>query len=74
LEALSDQTKREVLAELIRPARFIEYPEVSEDELLLAADDFPRLRSPGSGRVKYPARGEVWLVDLAWRPRFGRAW
>ena len=38
-EALPDQTKREVLAELIRSSRFIEYPEVSEDELLSAADD-----------------------------------
>jgi hypothetical protein len=38
-EALPDQTKREVLAELIRSARFIEYPEVPEDELLSAAND-----------------------------------
>jgi hypothetical protein len=38
-EALPDQTKREVLAELIRSSRFIEYPEASEDELLSAAND-----------------------------------
>lgn len=38
-QALPDQTKREVLAELIRSSRFIEYPEVSEDELLSAAND-----------------------------------
>jgi hypothetical protein len=38
-QALPDQTKREVLAELIRSARFIEYPEVSDDELLSAAND-----------------------------------
>ena len=38
-EALPDQTKREVLAELIRSSRFIEYSAVSEDELLSAAND-----------------------------------
>ena len=37
--ALPDAAKREVLAELIRTARFIEYPDVSEDELLSAADE-----------------------------------
>jgi hypothetical protein len=38
-EALPDSAKREVLAELIRTSRFIAYPEVSEDELLSAADE-----------------------------------
>jgi len=38
-EALPDQTKREVLAELIRSARFIEYPEVPAEELLSAANE-----------------------------------
>ena len=38
-ETLPDSSKREVLAELIRTARFIEYPQVSEDELLSAADE-----------------------------------
>lgn len=37
-QALPDQAKREVLAELIRTSRFIDYPETSEDELLSAAD------------------------------------
>lgn len=35
---LPDQEKREVLAELIRMARDIDYPAVSDDELLSAAD------------------------------------
>jgi hypothetical protein len=38
-EALPDQTKREVLAELIRSSRFIEYLEVREEEMLSAAND-----------------------------------
>lgn len=38
-EALPDSAKREVLAELIRTARFIDYPSVSEDELLSASDE-----------------------------------
>ena len=38
-QALSDQVKREVLAELIRTSRFIEYPQLAEDELLSAADE-----------------------------------
>lgn len=37
-QALPDQAKREVLAELIRTSRFIDYPEPSEDELLSAAN------------------------------------
>jgi hypothetical protein len=37
-EALPDSAKREVLAELIRTSRFLEYPQVSENELLSAAD------------------------------------
>lgn len=37
--ALPDQEKREVLAELIRMARHLDYPAVSDDELLSAADD-----------------------------------
>ena len=38
-EALPDQEKREVLAELIRMARHIDDPVVSDDELLSAADE-----------------------------------
>jgi hypothetical protein len=38
-EALPDAAKREVLAELIRTSRFLEYPQVSDDELLSAADE-----------------------------------
>jgi hypothetical protein len=38
-EALPDAAKREVLAELIRTSRFIEYPQVSEDELVSVADE-----------------------------------
>ncbi|MDP9190077.1 MAG: hypothetical protein M3P06_00030 [Acidobacteriota bacterium] len=37
-EALPDAAKREVLAELIRSSRFLEYPQISDDELLSAAD------------------------------------
>ncbi len=36
--ALPDPEKREVLAELIRMSRYLEYPEMSEDELMAAAD------------------------------------
>lgn len=36
---LPDQEKREVLAELIRIARHIDYPVMSDDELLSAADE-----------------------------------
>jgi hypothetical protein len=38
-EALPDSAKREVLAELIRTARFLDYPSVGENELLSAADE-----------------------------------
>ena len=38
-EALPDSTKREVLAKLVRISRHLEYPEVSDDELLAAADE-----------------------------------
>lgn len=38
-QTLPDQAKREVLAELIRASRFIEYPPVAEEELLSAADE-----------------------------------
>lgn len=38
-EALPDAAKREVLAELIRTARFVDYPPGSDDELLSAADE-----------------------------------
>ena len=38
-QALPDQAKREVLTELIRTSRLIEYPKLSEDELLSAADE-----------------------------------
>jgi hypothetical protein len=37
--ALPDQEKREVLAELIRMSRHLDYPAVSDDELLAAADE-----------------------------------
>ncbi len=37
--ALPDPAKREVLAELLRMSRYIDYPEVSGDELLSAADE-----------------------------------
>lgn len=36
---LPDQEKREVLAQLIRMARHIDYPPVTDDELLSAADE-----------------------------------
>jgi len=38
-EALPDAARREVLGALIRMSRFIEYPQVSEDELVSAADE-----------------------------------
>jgi hypothetical protein len=38
-ETLPDQEKREVLAELIRMSRRLEYPAVSDDELLSVADE-----------------------------------
>ena len=37
-QALPDQAKREVLAELLRTSRYIDYPETSDDELLSAAE------------------------------------
>jgi hypothetical protein len=37
-DSLADSEKREVLADLLRIARDIEYPESSDDELLAAAD------------------------------------
>jgi hypothetical protein len=37
-EALPDPAKREVLTELLRVSRDIEYPPVSDGELLVAAD------------------------------------
>jgi hypothetical protein len=37
--ALPDMAKREVLAELVRISSRIDFPELSEDELLAAADD-----------------------------------
>jgi hypothetical protein len=37
--ALPDQEKREVLAELFRMSRELEYPSVSDDELLVTADE-----------------------------------
>jgi len=37
-ETLSDQEKREVLANLLRISRSIEYPETSDEELLNSAD------------------------------------
>lgn len=38
-QALPDTAKREVLAELLRTSRFIDYPPVSDDELVSAADE-----------------------------------
>lgn len=37
--ALPDATKREVLAELVRISGRIDYPNISDDELLSAAND-----------------------------------
>lgn len=36
--ALPEPAKREVLAELLRISRDLDYPEVSDDELTVAAD------------------------------------
>jgi hypothetical protein len=38
-EALPDAAKREVLAELVRISGRLDYPAVSEDELIVAAND-----------------------------------
>ncbi|MGH9200515.1 MAG: hypothetical protein ACRD2A_04675 [Vicinamibacterales bacterium] len=38
-DALPDPTKREVLAELIRIARYLDYPGVTDDELLASANE-----------------------------------
>jgi hypothetical protein len=38
-EALPDSAKREVLAELLRMSRNLDYPEMSGDELTSAADE-----------------------------------
>ncbi len=47
-ETLPDNEKREVLANLLRISRSIEYPEISDEELLAAADqvflEYDRLR------------------------------
>jgi hypothetical protein len=37
--ALSDPSKREVLAELLRISRHLDYPEVSDEEFTSAAND-----------------------------------
>lgn len=37
--ALPDPSKREVLAELLRLARHLDYPEMSDDELTSAANE-----------------------------------
>ena len=37
-ETLPDAEKREVLADLLRISRTIEYPEISDEELLAAAN------------------------------------
>ena len=37
-EALPDQEKREVLSNLLRISRTIDYPEVADDELVATAD------------------------------------
>jgi hypothetical protein len=36
---LPDAAKREVLAELVRISRSIDYPEISDEELVSAAND-----------------------------------
>jgi len=41
-ESLSDSEKREVLAELIRMSRTIDYPALSDDDLVSAADEIFR--------------------------------
>lgn len=38
-QALPDQVKREVLAELLRISARLDYPSVSDDELVSAAND-----------------------------------
>lgn len=38
-EALPDPAKREVLAELIRLSRHLDYPAIGDDELVTAADE-----------------------------------
>ena len=38
-ESLPDQEKREVLAELIRISRQMDYPALSDDDLIAAADE-----------------------------------
>jgi len=38
-QALPDTAKREVLAELVRLSKYIDYPPVSDDELTSAAND-----------------------------------
>lgn len=37
--ALPDPSKREVLAELLRLSRHLDYPEISDDELSSSAND-----------------------------------
>lgn len=37
--ALPEPSKREVLAELLRMSRHLDYPEMSDDELVSAAND-----------------------------------
>lgn len=37
--ALPEPTKREVLAELLRMSRHLDYPEMGDDELTAAADE-----------------------------------
>ena len=37
--ALPDPSKREVLAELLRVSRYLDYPEMSDEELTSAAND-----------------------------------
>jgi hypothetical protein len=38
-QSLPDASKREVLAQLVRISRFIDYPEISDEELISAAND-----------------------------------
>ena len=38
-QALPDSAKREVLAELVRISKYIDYPAISDDELTSAANE-----------------------------------
>lgn len=67
--ALPDPQKREVLAELVRISRTIDYPEISDDELVSAANevflDYDRRESnanyPGGHPKFRPPRMWKWM-------------